>query len=122
MCGITKESELGRAIVAEIEKKIARGKPFSGYGIAQRVKHQEDGHGLTYEIYSYLVESPPNTVLGDSPSREVSSFIRELFNAHDPIFAGYACYPIPGGGPLMYFPIPQKVVDKMKQWGFPKAA
>ncbi len=110
MCSITKNSELGKAVIAEIEKKIASGKPFSGYGIAQRVKHPEDGYGLN------------TSSRWDSPSREVSSFIRELFNQHDPIFAGYACYPIPGGGPLMYFPIPKEVVAKAKQWGFPKPA
>lgn len=42
-------------------------------------------------------------VSGFASSRDVSTKVRELFNAHDPCFAGYACFPIPGGGPLLYF-------------------
>lgn len=55
---------------------------FTGYDIAKSIEHD---------------------MLG-VPSWKVSSYVRELFNKHSVVFAGYACYPIPVG-PLVFFPM-----------------
>jgi hypothetical protein len=49
---------------------------------------------------------------GGATFANVSAYVRELFNSHDPCFLGYACYPLPGSGPLLYFPVPKRVLEK----------
>jgi len=40
-------------------------------------------------------------------TREVGSFLRELFNGRHPCFKDYACYPVRGKvHPLLFFPAP----------------
>lgn len=41
-----------------------------------------------------------------------SAKVRELFNAHDPVFTAYACFPVQPNGPLLYFYAGSEVLRK----------
>lgn len=63
---------------------VSRKKRFTGWDVANVAA----SNGIVME--------------GATPKRSISEKVRELFNAHDPCFNGYACYPVVGG-PLLYF-------------------
>ena len=56
--------------------------------------------------------------------KDLSTHARDLFNRHNKVWDGYACYPIPNG-PLLFFPIPRyfdvrigKIATAIKETGF----
>lgn len=65
-----------------------------------------------------------NLCASRSCHRDLSTRARELFNQHDKVWVGYACYPIPNG-PLLFFPVPRyfdvrigKIATAIKETGF----
>jgi hypothetical protein len=67
--------------------------------IAALVSHKKrfTGHDIFSKLGTYA-----SGMHGGVSARTVSEKTRELFNAHDACFNGYACYPVPNG-PLLYF-------------------
>ena len=77
-------SLIARTLVVElVDKWTKQRKRFTGYDVTQKLGFR------------------------DQDSREVGSYLRELFNGRALCFEGYACYPVRGKvEPLLYFPVP----------------
>lgn len=85
MCSLTiSDQDRIKHAIKDLVKKKRR---FTGHDVsvlARKLPHVSGGLGVGHS--------------------EASSYVRELFNRHDPCFVGYACYPIPGkNSPLLYF-------------------
>jgi len=67
-----------------------------------------------WQIYRRMIDrrTPARGAFGHS---DVTSYVRELYNLHDPVFTGYGSYPVPEGGPLLFFPVPEEVVEHGKK-------
>ena len=81
MCYFNENANLKLDVVESIQRLTRTGKPFTGR-----------------DVYDGLWARP------EEPAWQVSSYVRELFNKHHLVLAGYACCPLPDG-PLMYFPL-----------------
>jgi hypothetical protein len=47
---------------------------------------------------------------------DASTHARDLFNRHNDVWVGYACYPIPNG-PLLFFPVPHYLLNRVGKIG-----
>jgi hypothetical protein len=75
--------------------------------VRELTEKQQQFTGLTVGYYLASKSFAPPEMIPSS--WQIGSYLRELFNGHDAVFKQYACYPVEGNGPLLFFPIPQEV-------------